>query len=132
MINVVPYIETVGTEKFKEFLSSPFKMEMLETIFKGWEKDPKHDTLQQEYTNGETIIGFCFEEQNFTINRDEILPFPKTINDFIVVTNMFGITLYWSDKMLVDFEPKDMYSPEGIKKYFTELLEKMDKSHELM
>ena len=132
MISVVPYIDTIGTDKFREFLKTPFKMEMLETIFKGWEKDPKHDTLQQEYWCGETVLGFGFDGSEYAIHRDTILPFPTNINDFINDMTRFGITLYWADDMLVKFSPKDMYSPEKIREYYTGLLEKLEKDHELL
>ena len=61
-----------------------------------------------------------------------IFPLPQTINDFINDMERVMIDLYWSETVLLTFEPKDIYSAERIRQYYVDLLEKMDKGHELL
>ena len=137
MINVIPYIKTIGTEKFKSFLSSPFKWEMLLVdpekdnfvVFADWElkelSDDKH-----HYFKSNKDQNLLFTKDYYEINGVG-LPLPIIIDDFINDMTRMGVTLYWSNWVLENFEPKDMYSPEGIKQYYVDLLDKMEKGHEL-
>lgn len=132
MIKVVPYIETIGTEKFKKFLSSPFSFDLLNSnnencIFEGWEKTDFHIYVSP---NGDTLN--CENGVDYSINKNTMLPYPTTINDFINDMVRMNIDLYWSETILLTFEPKDMYSAEKIRQYYVDLLEKMDKGYELL
>ena len=57
---------------------------------------------------------------------------PATIDDFITDMNGFAVPLYWTEWIDLNFEPKEYLCVEEIKNYFTDLLTKMGKSHELL
>jgi hypothetical protein len=57
---------------------------------------------------------------------------PKTIDSFILTMNLFGVQLYWTQWIDDNFEPKEYLNADEIKEYFTGLLTKMKKSHELL
>ena len=43
-----------------------------------------------------------------------------------------GIQLYWGDWMERDYEPRDFLPQNEIEDYYAELLNKIDKGHELV
>lgn len=138
MINVVPYIKTIGTEKFKTFLSSPFKWEMLIVdpknnnfvVFADWKiNEELSDDIYHYFVSNENYL--LFTNDYYEINGVN-LPLPIILDDFINDMTRMGVTLYWSNWVLMNFEPKDMYSPKNIKQYYIDLLHKMDKDQELL
>lgn len=137
MIKTVPFIETIGTQKFKEFLNSPFSFEQLysfngQTImFDGWRG--KNMNSWFKYTNDDNFILEVYAETyNLkTKNKSYVLPHPKTINDFINDMMRFDIQLYWNEWIDDNFEPKDYLHKNEIRNYYVDLLKKMNKSHEL-
>ncbi len=141
MIKVVPYIQTIGTEKFKEFLTQPFNINMLlndndsnVTLFERW----KHgEDINNWYriTNDDIILEFdakYYTIKNNVNNTSSIVHVPMTINDFINDMIRFDVNIYWSDWIFNNFEPKDYLHKDEISNYYKELLTKMDKSHELI
>jgi hypothetical protein len=59
------------------------------------------------------------------------LPIPIDINEFIEDMFRFNIFIYWNSLIEELFEPKDYLKRDEIKKYYVNLLSKMDKSFEL-
>lgn len=143
MIKVVPFIMTTGSERFKEFLAKPFSIDMLypvndksvETLFDGWRG--KNMINWYRFNNNDKII-LEFYPTYYTVRKDTkdeityMLSIPNTINDFINDLNGFNIQLYWTDYIDLNFEPKDYLNRDEIKDYFSNLLMKMGKSHELL
>ena len=61
-----------------------------------------------------------------------MLSIPVTIDDFINDLTRLGVLLYWTDWIDQNFEPKEYLAVDEIKNYWTDLLAKMGKSHELL
>lgn len=144
MINVVPYSETKGSEKFKEFLAKPFTVDVLypvfndksvETLFDGWRG--KSMVNWHKFTNDNKII-LEFYPTYYTVRKDVkdgityMMSIPKTIEDFINDMHRFGVQLYWTNWIDQNFEPKEYLPVDEIKLYWIDLLGKMGKSHELL
>lgn len=144
MIKVTPYNETIGCEKFKEFLAISFKTDMLysifydkscETLFENWRGK---DMLKwSKFNNDEYTLEFYPTyytlKKNKPVNSTKyVIPIPKTINDFINDMVRFDIQLYWTPWIDLNFEPKEYLHKDEIKNYFSDLLTKMGKSHELL
>jgi len=59
------------------------------------------------------------------------LKFPDTVDNFITDMDRYGVQLYWTSWIDENFEPKEYLHKDEIRAYFTDLLTKMKKSHEL-
>jgi hypothetical protein len=148
MIAVSPYIGTSGSERFKNFLTVPFKVDMLypvfnekscDTLFEGWRG--KNMNTWYKFTNDDKIVLEFYanyysigkEANSFKANEKVSyrLPLPKDINDFINDMSRFQIKLYWTPWIDENFEPKEYLAGEEIKQYFVNLLDKLGKSNEL-
>jgi len=144
MVSVIPYSETTGSEKFKEFLAKPFTLDMLypvfneksgDVLFDGWRG--KNMVNWYKFTNDDKIV-LEFYPTYYTLRKEVkgsityMLSIPKTIDDFINDMLRFGVQLYWTDWIDQNFEPKEYLRVGEIKNYFTNLLAKMGKSHELL
>lgn len=143
MIRVLPYIETLGSEKFKKFLLTPFKVCLVaeeikdaeinyEVIFDGWYGKNMGEWYRLRNDDG---IILEFYSTHYEIKKKSGLsykfPFPDTINDFINDMCRLNIGLHWSIWIDEKFEPKDYLNKKGVEDYYRALLSKMDKSHEL-
>lgn len=140
----------MGSEKFKEFLTLPFKIDQLYTLdvnyqvlFDSWssvrqEVIPCHNdnadcvacanrdgALLEFYSNGVYFI-----QKSFNAPVCQLL-LPKTIDDFVNDMARCDIQLYWSKWVEENFELKDYLPQEEINKYFIDLLNRMGKSQEL-
>lgn len=135
MNKVVPFIDTIGSEKFKTFIEQSFSINVLnsdEMLFGGWRR--KDMGGWYKFTNDEKIV-LEFYPNHYIINMRGIMstiPLPKTLNEFINDMYKYNVQIYWCDRMLDLFEPKDFLHKNEIKTYFMELLKKMGKSHELL
>ena len=145
MIKVAPFILTTGTEKFKTFLAQRFTIDMLYpvfgdksviTLFDGWKGK---DMLNwHKFTDDEKNILEFYPNDYYTIRKNITnsityqLTFPKNINSFINDMDRYGIQIYWTNWVDENFEPKDYMHKEEIAKYFTNLLSRIDKSHEII
>jgi len=141
MIKVAQYINTIGCDKFKRFILQPFNVNMLfpvsnaeiKTYFDEWRG--KDMGKYYKFTNNDKIILEYYSNMYFIIfpNRtlQRTLPVPLTLNDFI--NDMFrnNVQLYWNEMILDTFEPKEFLNCDDIQSYFINLLNKIDKSHEL-
>lgn len=141
MIKITPFILTLGTEKFKKFLSQPFKFELLCNIlndnqiyFDCWRG--KNIINWVRYTNDDDVILEVYPDYyNIKKNKTDVmngLSHPLTINDFINDLARFNIQLYWNIWIDENFEPKDYLHKDEIKAYYINLLYKIDKSFELL
>ena len=145
MAIVVPYKETKGSEGFKEFLATPFTIDMLYPVF----GNKSRDTLFDEWRGKDMLNGWSkftsddytleFYPTYYTIKKNKpvdsiqyMLSLPVTIDEFINDMNRFGVQLYWTEWIDQNFEPKEYLSVDEIKNYWTDLLAKMGKSHELL
>lgn len=140
MIKVTPYLQTKGSEKFKEFLAQPFSFDQLcelksdtQIFFDGWRAKDMNTWVR--YTNDDGVIlevfsGYYNLKKS---NKDSTyrLTYPQTINKFIEDMNRFSIQLYWNVWIDENFEPKEYLHVDDIKPYFVDLLAKLDKSNEL-
>ena len=146
MIKVLPYIKTLGSERFKKFLLSKFELHMLnqvekdsinhEPVFDGWYGKSMGNWYKFRNDEGDITLEFFLEHYEI-IKRGKMgqsnhrLPFPNTINDFINDMCRLNIDLYWSTWIDDKFEPKDYLDAKGVEEYYRALLDKMEKSHEL-
>jgi hypothetical protein len=148
MIPVSQYINTLGSEKYKNFLTVPFTVDMLypvfekscDRIFEGWRG--KNMGSWYKFTNDDKITLEFFvdyysigkEANSFKANArvSHKMPFPRNINDFINDMDRFGVKLYWTLWIDQNFEPKEYLETEKIRDYFVDLLSKLDKSQELL
>lgn len=141
MQKVTTYIQTIGCEMFKKFISLPFSVNLLysltkdegiDIIFDGWHgKDMGswHKFYNEENVVLEFYAGYyLIKDQKKETQR---LPLPKTINDFINDMDRLEVILYWNQWMEDNFEPKDYLHVDDIPKYFTNLLIKMQKEEDL-
>jgi len=142
MPKAVPYIQTRGSERFKNFLTVPFTIDMLypvfnekssDTIFEGWKG--KDMLSWHKFTNDEGFILEFYPDyylvKKIKGNANYRLALPKDVNDFLNDMNRFGIEIYWSQWIDDNFEPKEYMHKDEISNYFTDLLARMGKSHEL-
>jgi hypothetical protein len=133
MRKVVPFIETIGNDKFKQFLIQSFSVEMLKEIFDGWRG--KDMGSWYKYTNQHGVVLELYPTQYIIVFPKGVKytqPLPVTLNDFINDMLRFGVELYWGEYMDMNFEPKDYFHKDEIRDYFVDLLTKMGKSHELL
>lgn len=143
MIIVTSHINTSGSEKYKNFLTSPFTVDMLspvlekscDTLFDGWRG--KSMGTWYKFSNDDKITLEFFIEY-YSIGRESNntrvshkMPFPRNINDFINDMDRFGVKLYWTNWIDQNFEPKEYLDTKKIKDYFVNLLNILDKSNEL-
>ncbi|MFW6246559.1 MAG: hypothetical protein ACOC22_00085 [bacterium] len=143
MIKTARFIETIGDESFRNFLNQPFKIDILypvygdnssETLLYGWRGKDMGGWYKFTDEMGNVLE---FYPATFKIKkyRDVVvyeLPFPLTLNMFIEDMYRFGINLFWSKWVDENFEPKQYLNKNDIKKYWIQLLEKIEKSHELI
>jgi hypothetical protein len=144
MIKALPFVLTTGSEKFKNFLSTPFTVDMLypiyndkscETLFDCWRG--KNMVNWYKFTNEDKII-LEFYPNYYTVKRDVqnstayMISIPNTIDEFINDMYRFGIELYWTTWIDFKFEPKEYLHTNEIKPYFEDLLGKMGKTNELL
>jgi hypothetical protein len=145
MITAVPYNQTKGSEGFKEFLTQPFTIDTLYPVF----GDKSRETLFDDW-RGKDMLNGCYKFINdkytlefhptyYVVKKNKpidsigyMLSIPVTINDFITDMTRFGVQLYWTDWIDQNFEPKEYLAVDEIKNYWTDLLAKMGKSHELL
>lgn len=144
MIKVTPYNETIGSEKFKEFLATSFRIDMLYPIL----GDKSCETLFDDWCGKDMINWYRFINDEYTLefyptyytlkknkpvdSTKYMMSIPLTINDFINDMDRFDVKLYWTSWIDQNFEPKEYLHADEIKKYFSDLLGKMGKSHELL
>jgi hypothetical protein len=142
MIKVVPFIQTNCSEKFKEFLSTPFSINMLypvlnensaKIIFSEWKC--KNMLNWYRFINDNKIIlefySNIYKLKKVDDNITYQMNLPPTINDFINDMYRYDVQLYWSDYVEKIFEPKDYINKDEIYNYYANLLNKIGKSQEL-
>lgn len=133
----------MGSKKFKEFLTKIFMMDMLypvigessvTTLFDGWHG--KNMINWFKFTNEDGLVLEFYPEGTYIIKskngKTYQLKTPKTIDDFINDMIRFNIPIYWNNWIDDNFEPKDYMRFDEIKPYFSDLLTRMGKGHELL
>lgn len=140
-MEVVPYIETIGSEKFKIFLNQEFSINMLYNIsnnptsivlFDEWRG--KNMGTWNKFTNDDGVI-LEFYPEHYTIQVSKYtrtFPNPITLNDFINDMCRIKIRLNWNEWININFEPKEFLQKNKIRDYYSNLLKRMNKSHELL
>lgn len=141
MIKVTPFILTIGDEKFKEFLRQTFKLDMLypifneksvETLFTDWRG--KDMLSWYKFTNGDGVV-LEFYPEYYKIKKNKGITYqlliPETLDEFITDITRFDVQVYWTIWVDENFEPKQYLHKDEIKQYYVDLLQGMDKSHEL-
>ena len=136
MIKVARLVETMGTQKFREFLQMEFDFKFLcgeNAYFDSWKGKNMGGWIK--YTNDNKDIlevypnTYKIKRLNDVVSYE--LPIPIDINEFIEDMFRFNIFIYWNSLIEELFEPKDYLKRDEIKKYYVNLLSKMDKSFEL-
>lgn len=143
MNSVSPLILTLCTDNYKSFICQPFnfnmlygvdKSQLINVIFQYWRGKNMHNYYK--FTNDDDVILEAYSTY-YTIQGKNIdglikLPIPPTINDFITDMVRYNVHLFWNDWIEMNLEPKDYLRVEDIPTYYTNLLKKMNKSHELI
>lgn len=144
MQKIATYIQTIGSEIFRKFISLPFSINLLDNIineerinviFDGWHGKDMGNWCK--FTNEEKItLEFYANRYNILNGKTKQvqsvqMPLPKTINDFINDMERFEVALFWNQWMEDNFEPKDYLHADDIPKYFNNLLIKMQKEEDL-
>jgi len=139
MIKAVPFIETIGSDKFKEFMLQPFKLSMLcevndtdKPIFTQWRY--KNMGSWHKFINDDDIVLEFFPDYYDVIvkkNKKTIMSLPQTLDDFVCDMKRYNVQLFWGDIIDLLFEPKDYLNKDEISSYFVNLLAQIDKSNEL-
>lgn len=141
-MRAIPYIQTMGSERFKNFLTVPFSIDMLapifgdkscDTIFGGW-RGKNMGNWYKFVADDDTVLEFypdyyIIKKPKTSINYQ--MPLPKNVNDFVNDMFRFDISIYWSIWVDVNFEPKEYLDAQGVSDYFKDLLTRMGKIHEL-
>ena len=134
----VPYEKTRGSEKYEQFIEAPFSHLTLKGIddelgiFDEWKFKDLINWVR--YTNTDGVI-LEFYPDNYIIknkNNEFKLPLPNTINQFIIDMHRLNIRLFWHDRMFFKFEPRDFLSKSDVREYYELLLNRMNKSYELI
>ena len=142
MIKAVPFINTHGTDKYKDILNQKFDIRMLyslsendeiKVLFVGWRG--KNVGNWYKFSNDDGVV-LEFYPEYYTISKvtgnvKYQLKTPETINDFINTMNRYGVQVYWGDWIDDVAEPKDYMEKSEIEEYYRTLLIKIGKSHEL-
>ncbi len=143
MIETARFINTIGDEDYRQFLNQNFNIDMLypilgdnsnDTLFYGWRgKDMgSWHKFTDEYGNVLEIYPNTIKIKKHKDVVSYELPHPTTLNMFIEDMYRFDIKLFWAKWVDENFEPKQYLNKDNIKTYWMKLLEKMDKSHELI
>jgi len=111
-MKAVSFIQTMGTKKYKTFLSAPFKIEHV-----------------QYFNLPEGSI--VFDGDSYSYNKVHVAPLPTNLDEFISDMKRIGIILEWKPEAIKGFEIKDILPQKEIQQYWGDLLTKMDKGHEL-
>lgn len=111
-MKAVPFIQTMGTEKYKTFLSTPFNIEHVQYF---------------NLPEGSII----FDGDSYSYNKVHVAPLPTNLDEFITDMKRIGILLEWKPEAIKGFEIKEILPQGDIAGYWKGLLEKMDKGHEL-
>lgn len=139
---IVQYSKTNYSDRFKKYLNKEFSVDYLlpdfidkkhETIFDGWVG--KDMGSWYKFYNDTHTLEFYNTTYKIKNNKNgEIfeMPIPLTILNFINDMERFEIPLFWSNWIDINFEPFEYLCREQIIEYFTKLLDKLDKSHELV
>lgn len=134
MIEVAPLIVTLGTERYKELLLTPFRYEMLETHL-GWNKIKSGTDGRgsgSKYSSGNMVIDVSHTGYEITLtNTTRSYTDPEILSDFFSDMRRLGVTLYWGDWIEKEYEPKDFLPQNKIEGYYIDLLNSIDKGHEL-
>lgn len=139
-MKVVPYIKTIGCERFKSFINQLFVFDMLYSItetnvnvlFDEWRG--RNVGEYDKFSNDDMITLEVYSDNYVIVIKPtirHILPLPLTIGDFINDMYRYNVQLYWSEWMNENFEPKEYLDENEIKNYFIDLFTKMNKLHEL-
>lgn len=142
IFKVVPLINTLGTERFKDLLNKDFDYNYIcnvnnneiTPIFKGWsgKKNNNNIAFECDYEN----VTLDFNNSGLysirKIGSAIKLKTPETINDFINAMILNEIDLFWRDWIEEKYEPKDFLANDEIKSYYVDLLNDLNKDGELI
>jgi len=134
-LKVVPFIETSGTEEAKKLLSTPFNFNMLISLFDEWFlKDKGTYSNYMNKVNGRIIIE-CYSI-GYSLNNGKsihVIPIhPIILDHFISDCQRSGIELFWSESILDMIDYQQILKSEDIKNYHVTLLNRIEKSSDLL
>lgn len=131
-MKAVPYIETVGNEAFRKFVTQLFEIEMIPQLFERLEKRGGFTIL----VNEKITLQFFDNYYKIVSTEKDIdtyeLPLPETINDFVGDFVRMKIPLNWSKKVTDMFMPPHYLPQNQLEDYYKKLLGSLDKEHELL
>lgn len=102
--NIPPDLRVItpicSLDELMSFYSQPFRPELITELFEGWWYDKAKEKYLSNYEdNGKTsylYLNICFETNYASYNICGIvLPFPRTLDDFITDCERAGIQLEW-------------------------------------
>ena len=133
-IQVIPYIETVGTDIYKELMLEPFNHKNITKYFIGWNNSNYNQYDKQKdklFDRLRFYIGY------YTINGNQYrLPTPQNLNDFISDMQRAKINLEWNEQFIKEYSSeysvKDFLKQTELKNHYNYLLKQLDKLNELI
>ena len=131
MNRVVKYIDLNRPLLVKDFYLQPFSIEMVGI------KNEEQQLFNFEVLTNKTVrfedTLISFENDYYTIEKERayVLLKPKTISDFIDDMVRFGLNVEWNDKVRLKIDLKLLMSKSEIENYYVNLLNKINKSHEI-
>ncbi|MFW5847312.1 MAG: hypothetical protein ACOCVF_00135 [bacterium] len=126
LVQALPFKETKGTDNYKSILNQQFTIDLISnenSLFKN-----------STYINNQLIvnnIAININNDKFQFPQGYIVPFPKTIGDYVDIMYMLNIELFWSDNVIDQLEPIDYLKPSKLPDYFKELLTILEKEEEI-
>lgn len=133
MYNTVSFINTLGTNEYRNLILQTFSFDDITKYFFGWKKKEMVNWVR--YVQNKYVIDVFtknYEIINNIKNEKYKLPYPKTINDFINDMDRLGIILMWDNLVIEKYEPKDYLPVDKIPEYYKNLLNSLNKGHELI
>jgi hypothetical protein len=129
-MDAIPYIDTMGSHKYKDMVQQPFIHKDIPKLFKDWINT---EYYQYDKPNDKLFDRVKFYFGYYTINSNEYrLPLPKTINDFISDLNRCNINVQWNEEIINKMNIRDYYKQTEIKKFYNSLLKQLDKLNEIL
>jgi len=134
-LQAAPYLLTRGNTKYKDYVDQLFNHSLLDSYNEGIFDEWKHKDLMgwHRYTSDKVTIEFY--PSHYIIKNVDLeykLPIPRTLDEFIGDMHRLNVKIYWKNTIESLFEPRDFICVDETKDYYQLLLEKMNKSYELI
>ena len=139
MNKAMPYIYTIGTKEYKNFVLQTFNIELIQTLFVGWKLIKDENNIKLINEKGTILLTFHPQLYIFVYYRIDFmektqyyydLSVPKTLNDFI--SDLHRCNLIWNDEALKNLTPKDYLPENDVESFYRKSLNEIEKNNEII